>query len=1582
MDMSSASPSGALHEHLLALLDMSLAPRERQRRGEQLAREITSGAAAELRVRRAHEILVRAHNPSGLRSGRTALEVALADGPFLVDTFRLALRRRGLREMLLVHPVLRIERSAEGEATRIGEPDSPLEAFLYAEVPLVKDAEERSEIEAELREVFAEARATVVDYPRMVRAIRNHTAEIEFYGPQLPDPGRGPRAMNLLSWLADDNFVFQGYRRYRVARDGDDWSYAADAGSGLGILRGEDDSRFAEPVASRDLPDDIRSHLEDERIVFFDKSRRDSRVHRNGRLDTITIKMLDDDGRPVGMGKIVGLLTYNAIRARASEIPVISHRRHQVLDGIGAQPGSHTHKAAIEALDSLPVEFLFSFDVGEITTAVEHIIRAIERQQVEVYTACDPFSRAYFVSAILPRPSYDETLRVDLERLLVSRYRATYIDHRSTFVDDSAALIHFFCSSSTDIEASMLPELEEAVGARVARWRDRFETALLKEYPPERAYALADQYADALPESYRVVTEADDAVGDVECLETVRTEPARVELTFSRDTDLEPGGLPVATRRLKLFCVARPYLTDLLPLLGHFGLRVVDATLTEVPRVASDPLWIVTFRIEEFGADRAGDRNTEERILSALDAVLQGRMEGDPLNVLVLGAALEWRDVDWLRAHLAYGRQLGTGPELGFAAETLLRYPGATQSLVRLLRARFDPGLERDRGQEGARARAELENRRESIPTSAEDRVFAGLENTISAMLRANYDPALDQDVHEIAFKIDTTRVEGAPRPMPFVEIFVHSAEMNGVHLRGGPVARGGLRWSDRPQDFRSEILGLMKTQMVKNGLIVPVGSKGGFVLKRRYVDADERRQQADRLYARFVRLLLQLTDDLRGDDVVPPDRIVRYDGDDPYLVVAADKGTAHLSDVANAVAEEEGFWLGDAFASGGSEGYDHKREGITARGAWICVKRHFLELGTDVERDTFTFAGVGDMSGDVFGNGALLARRGQLVAAFNHQHVFLDPDPDPEVAWAERKRLFERSRSSWRDYDPGKLSAGGGVFDRNARSIPLSERIVERLGLDPSTQQMAGEELVRAILLMPVDLLWFGGIGTYAKGSSESDADVGDRANDSVRVNAAEIRARVVGEGANLGLTQLARVEYALAGGRINTDAIDNCAGVNLSDHEVNFKILAGVAERDGSLSRADREDLLRGCVEEACDAVLRDSTSQSRCLSLEEMRVAEDPDCFLQSAVYLSRTAGLDWKLEFLPEREELRARAASSSGPRGYTRPELSTLLGYMKMWVKRSLIESELLDSPVLEPLFTSYFPGALLERLPGAIDAHRLRREVTASCLCNFAIDQSGVGFVPELSAAAGASAAQVVGVYYTADQLLEAGGLRERIAAASISESQRLRAALRLEGVVRAAACGWIALEENPCPDRDLLSEHRAALSRVRELLPTALRGGEAERVRRADAELAELGLEPGVVAELARLPALVRSFGAVSIAVSTGVELERALDVHAAVGETTRIAWVLDRVERLRHADGWDRVAAVALHMEMLCVQRTLTGRALESASPTEPLAPMRRAFGHVLQRIDETAQHIEADDHGDLAPLAVLSQQIRRLC
>lgn len=1573
-DAAEAGGAKTLASFLSEQLESVVDPRELRRREPGLLDEIAGDALSLVEELAPGAIQVRVQNPGGKRRGRTTIEVLVADQVFLVDTFRLSLNRLELRLLLLLHPLLPVERDDDGSIARLGKSAVPRtrESYIYAEVPLVESRTRRDEIADELRRVMQSAQSVVADHLRMLDELHKHAEMLDSAAAGL-GVQRDQGLMGFLRWLADDNYIFVGYRHYRVRRRDEAWEVETDESSGLGVLRDEHGSRFAERVRGDDIPALVRARLDDERLVYFDKSRAEATIHRHGRLDSISIKIFDAEGLLVGFGRFVGMLTHKAIRTRPSAIPLLAQKQGLVLAAIGPEEGSHTYKAAIEAFDSLPVEFLFSREVREITDAVLSILSASEHHQVEVCVVPTTRDRSFFASVVLPRELYNEHLRHEIHELLVERHQASHVDDRSSFFDEDIALIHFFCSCTEPIDLGVLGELENDIRERAEPWASRLEKVLLASFPSDRAARLYEDYASAFPGEYRLATSPSQAALDIERIEQLRWNDSPVELRLSVSDEADER-----TARLKIYQIERPYLTDLLPVLDRFGVRVIDAGLTRIRNASCGASWIVTFRIEELSGYRRSGEGLEKRVLDGLRASLSGHIEQDSLNCLIQAAGLDWRSVDLLRAYLAYSRQLGSNVLRSVARNSLIRYPGATRALLRLFRARFDPATVGDREKAQAEAAKRLELERDPITTAGDDQVFAILTNLIESTVRTSF-YGRDETVgrHLIALKFAPERVEGMPSPRPWAEIYVHSARIEGVHLRGGPVARGGVRWSEREQDLRTEVLGLMKTQMVKNGLIVPVGAKGGFVLKQRIEDPEQLRSEVKRQYVRFISALLALTDNLVDGRVVPPERVIRHDGDDPYLVVAADRGTADLSDVANELAEARAFWLGDAFASGGSRGYDHKKEGITARGAWACVRRHFLELGIDVDRESYSVAGIGDMSGDVFGNGLLLARRGRLLAAFNHRHVFLDPDPDPDRSWHERKRLFELPRSSWADYDASFISHGGGVYERSAKRIDLSAEA--RHILDVDQKSLSGEELVRAVLRMPVDLLWNGGIGTYVKGALEEHARVGDRANDAVRIDARELGARVVGEGGNLGFTQLARIECALRGVSINTDALDNSGGVDLSDHEVNFKIMVAPCRADGSLSREERDALLRGCVDQASASVLAHNAAQSRCVSMDLLRDREDPERLSLVMQFLVESAGLDPAVEFLPDPESLRKRQLASDGARGFTRPELSILLGYTKMFVKREIVASDLPSRAALRSLLDAYFPQPMREEFAEAIGQHQLRTEITAMCLTNRVIDDAGVTLVPELVCALGTDPAQVVAAYYCADRIVAGERLRFDVAQQGSDEQARLRAELALSESVRQLAIALLGLERQGLIEAEELPRWSVGIRTLCDQTDVWASDEILRGVARQAGELETWGFARELSVELARLSGALGAAGALSLALRSGAGLLETAALHCRAGLETRITWLLEQLRHCARGDGWSRVAAEALSIELVEVQRQLTERLLREAD--DPLGHLRAANEASFSQIEATAARIDASGDRSLPSLTVLSQQIRRL-
>jgi glutamate dehydrogenase len=1511
--------------------------------------------------------------------GRTLLQLLQDDRPFLVDTTRLLLRRLELRERVFLHPILGVRRDARGRLLGIGDaPDAPRESFLHVEVsPRCEEPARLAELEAALRAAMEQVRRVTEDFPRMVAALREIEARVEQAGPRLtPDgPERARRVRTFLDWLVDGHFVFMGYRRYRLreAADGG-FEVQLEPGSGLGLFRADEDSALREPRRGSAVPEELRDVLADPRILVVGKSRIESPIHRAGRLDRLAITEYDERGRPVALAMLFGLFTSQALRTPGSKVPLLSKRLEQILRDEGVEPRSHRHRALFDAFDSAPLEALLGTDVEGVAALVREIVDAEGSKAARVVLRADRRARSLYAAVLLPRERYAEELRGELRALLAARTGATWVDDRASFIEEGTAVIHFFCTSSA--EALAVPEraaLEAEIQALTATWEERLFDALVARFGEAEGAALAARYEDAFPPELRAATDPRDAVRDVEALEALGAGERPVfSLFFAR------GEPPEEATTLRIFLPAARLLSDLLPVVDGFGIRVIDAQQVEVAPAGRAPVAVHALRVLPLGADQADLDAIAPRLTGALAAVLAGDVASDPLNGLVLGAGLDWREVDVVRAQLEYFLQIQGALTRPFVRTVLLENPLAVRLLVQLHEARLDPSVpEAERAAREEKLRRAFDGYRDRIPSLNEDRALAGLLSIVEATLRSNAFAA-PRGPHVLAFKVDPAKVAEIAAPRPYREIFVHSVELLGIHIRGGPVARGGLRWSDRQDDLRVEILGLMRTQMLKNGLIVPVGAKGGFVLRRPGLVPRESRARADAQYRVFVARLLDLTDDLdAAGAAVPPPGLVRRDGDDPYLVVAADKGTAHLSDTANEIAVARGFWLGDAFASGGSNGYDHKKYGITARGAWECARHHLAELGIDPERDAYSAVGIGDMSGDVFGNGLLLMRRVKLLGAFDHRHVFVDPDPDPAVAWAERQRLFEKPGSSWADYDPAKLSPGGGVFERGAKSIELAPAVRERLGLGPG--RLSGPDVIRALLALDVDLLWNGGIGTYVKASHESQADVGDRANDAVRIDAAQLRARIVAEGGNLGFTQAARVEAALAGVRIETDSVDNSAGVDLSDHEVNYKILLAPLVRAGKLGEDERNRAIHAAADDACASVLAHNRGQALALSLDELRARRSPGAFLRAIEDLCQAAELDPAGLRLPDAKALAARTTAG---RALVRPELAVLLGVAKLVARRALAASPWAASPYLEPLLQDYFPPAFRKEWPAAIGEHPLRREITALVVTNRLVDAGGVTLVPGLAGDLGASFADAAAAALLAEDVLDAPARRAALLALG-RPTPRITvygALLELDRGVRAAArylarSGALALEAAQ------VERLRTGLAGLQAQADRLLTPGElAEAAARRDVPVAD-GLPAELAAAVAAAGLADRGLNVLRACERTGATPLDAGRMLARMGEGTGILWLHQRLRAIDAGDPWDRMALADLRWELLDLQRALA----ESVLLAKPADPAAAADTFLTRHEPLLAQVRELQHEAGASPppsaLVVIASRLRAL-
>ncbi len=1519
---------------------------------------------------------VQVFNPSfeadGWEAPYTVVRLSLEDRPFIVDSVRAALRRAGVELFHMLHPIVAPVREGgevvgfdpkEGRAAR-----ESIEIYF---VERLEDEARRAQLEGEVARVLDDVLLATGDYGAMcdkARAMGDYLRGLRRKSAQGYYRERGEELEEyaaFVDWLEDDNFVFLGYREYDIKAVGGVRSLQVTPDSGLGILRKVRESAYQGPVPIAELSDGLRERVTGGRVLIVTKTNAEATVHRPARMDYVGIKKLSESWQVLGEQRFLGLFTSKAHSTPVDSIPILRRKLRQVLERDDAIPGSHDYKAIVSIFNSMPREELFWSDAEQLHRDIRTVIGLERERGVRLTVRPDPLGRGVGVMVIMPRESFNADVRRAVQSFLANRLAARHVDYNLAMGEDQAQVrFHFFFTTDLSPSDMDIKGLQREVAEIARSWDDELRERLVGAHGEREGRRLAEHYVSAFDPRYKADTGAALAVRDIANLERLEADAAAVDLF----NPVDERGDDAAT----LLRIYHPghgmVLSDVLPLLENLGFRVLE----QIPYLLSmgdGRLGIDVFRVQDASAAPVDVRGRRERLVHALQELLLGRAENDRLNRLVLYGDLSIRDVALLRAYQMDFAQLNAVTSRRFINDTLLAHPDVAGRLVAFFRARFDPASEGDRDAAQRAAGEAVLEALADVRSLPEDRTLRGLLDLMQATVRTNY----FQEEAAIAFKLDSGKVASMPQPRPMYEIAVAAPGVEGVHMRGGKVARGGIRWSDRPDDFRTEILGLMKTQMTKNAVIVPVGSKGGFVLKRPPDGQAALRAYVREQYQVFIRGLLDLTDNMVDGRAVHPDGLVIYDDDDPYLVVAADKGTATFSDLANEIAAEYGFWLGDAFASGGSHGYDHKEMGITARGTWECVGRHFHELGVDVASEPFTVVGIGDMSGDVFGNGMLYSDTMRLLAAFNHMHIFLDPDPDPAASFAERKRLFELPRSSWSDYDTALISEGGGVFERSAKSIALEAPVREMLGVEDET--MSGQDLVRAVLRMPVDLLWNGGIGTYVRASSERDADVGDATNDAVRLDATELRCRVVGEGGNLGFTQLARVEYARGGGRINTDAIDNSAGVDTSDHEVNLKILLQPLLRSGELSIQQRNRLLSDMTQEVAALVLRDNDQQSLALSLAERRSQGDLPLFESLIDDMAERGELNPRVEFLPTTRQMQERQRAGEG---LTRPELAVIMAYVKMTLYRGLLEADAVDDEHFRHYLLEYFPKAVRGRFEDGIAHHPLHREITATQVTNTVVDLLGPSFVHRAVRDSGADAIEVVRAALMALEILDARELAGHVKEVGSTlpahaEYEALHQLVRaVEGVV-----SWILFNDLAGTDTGaFVGAYRGPLAALRSGIEGFLPGPERRRFRARVKQLGKLGFGDATAGEIASMDYLPTSVGVIEVGRQTHTGLDEAALRFYALGERLGLGWLRDALGELSVAGTWEKIAAVGLVMDLREAQRRMAVAFIEARKQDAGLGAegfLQRQPG-LLRRYDQALNELREPGALTLAAAAVL--------
>ena len=1534
--------------------------------------------------RRKGQALTRIFNPTekehGYTSAFTFVEMVNDDMPFIVDSVAAAINRRNMMVHITVHPIIWLKRDDTGQITAVtnsNDKTAGAESFVRFAVDRETDAGETKRLHKEITKVLTDVRLAVRDWGKM-RQRMLETAGLLDKGPKGVDPLLRSESKALLEWMEDEHFTFLGYREYALSKRGQRMFLKAVTGTGLGILSRDD--RNAKAI---ELTPEMRRLTRSRDWLILTKANSRSTIHRPAFLDYVGVKVYDDDGNVIGERRFIGLLTSVAYSESPQNIPLLRHKVHKIFERAHVDASGHRGKALLHIINTYPREELFQSSVQDLARTAIGILNLQDRQRIKFFLRRDTFRRFFSCLVYIPREKYTTAIRRKVEALLLEAFGGISVDSSVQISDSALARVHLIVRTPEGERPRIsINHIEEQIADLVITWADRLRDELLMRFGPDVGARLYRAYRGVFPAGFQEDTEPREACSDVLQIDTMLRDGVFRGVNLYVPPDSAPGHM-----HLMVYSRDEPIaLSEALPVLEHMGVDVYTEHPYEVNLKTGERFWIQDFHLRHEGGAAVDIDAVSQRFEYCFLAVLRGEAENDGLNRLIVSAGLDCRQTALLRCYAKHILQLRLPFSQAYMEDVLVAHAGLTALLVRQFEVQFDPELsDTKRNREFTEIAAMVKRGVAKARNVDEDRILTAFAGGIDATLRSNYFQTIDgtdRPKPYISIKLDPARLPEIPLPRPHFEVFVYSPEVEGVHLRNGDIARGGLRWSDRREDFRTEVLGLMKAQVVKNTIIVPTGAKGGFFPKRAPED-DRAAIHANGVhcYKTFIRGLLDLTDNVVDGVVVTPERVVRRDGDDPYLVVAADKGTATFSDIANSISAEYGFWLDDAFASGGSAGYDHKGMGITARGAWEAVKRHFHELDINIQKQPFTVAGIGDMSGDVFGNGMLLSKKIKLVAAFNHRRIFLDPDPDTAASFRERRRLFRKPGSTWDDYDEALISKGGGVFSRQAKTIRLSNEA--RKLLDISEQSLQPNELIRAILKMPVDLLWNGGIGTYAKAGSESHSDVGDRSNDSVRVDADELRCKVIGEGGNLGFTQRARVEFSLRGGRINTDFIDNSGGVDCSDREVNIKILLSDAVKKKGLSRKKRDELLASMTDDVAGLVLRNNYLQTQAISMSERLSVARIDETARLIASLERTGLLNRDLEHLPHESEIEDRR---NRKQGFTRPELAIVLSYAKIDLYKGLIDSEetLEDFLQIDP--QRYFPPVLRRRYADLIPGHRLSRQILATLISNALVNRMGPAFVKRVQVDTGARIVTIARAYEVARIICRASPLLRTIESLDhkIPANAQLAMMFDVSRILRHT-CYWLIEHfDDELQIVNTVERLKDGMASIYTRSGTYL--SKASRVRNDNSEKAWIAM--GVPEKLAnRMSLLLVTRAALDIA---DIAAERKRDVI----ETARLYSVLNdalgmhllhnHAEDLKVSGRWQAMARSNLRDEFYRIRRDLALRLMTARSKrdSEEVADKwLQAHQEKIARFTQMIEEMNLRGDIDFATLSVAAKELRNL-
>ncbi len=1527
---------------------------------------------------------IRIYNPTleehSWQSQHTIVEIVTGDMPFLLQSVCMEINRHGFTNHLVIHPVFSFKRNPDGQLTGFAKAEdkgATQECLLHVEIDRQTSQAVIDLLERDLKQVLTDVSAATEDWEQCLDKMQQVIGELKARQPSSEYPL--DEGMEFLQWLHDDHFVFLGYREYELHGNGAH-GFKVISGTGLGILR-DSIASTTKGEHTNLLPDGVYKYLMKGSPLLITKATTRSTVHRPVFMDYIGVKQYDGHGNMCGEKRFLGLYSSSAYSCDLRNIPMINNKIQRLREQSAFKPNTYGARALYFILQSLPRDELFQAEDKTLFDCAMGVLQLQERQRVRVFVRHDVYGHFISLLIFVPRERYHTESRKKIQNILLGVFKGENVDFSVQLSESILARIHFIIHSSRGCcEQYDLPALEQKIVEALAEWKDGLQTELHNYFGEAKGNKLFYQYCESFSAAYREEVSTRTALLDIDKFEKLLASDLQADsLLYS---PLTASGQK--TLRFKLFSRGhQASLSRSLPMLENMGIKVCDERPYEIRKQDTEEiLWLHDFGLEYRIDSRDLDLgNLKPRFEEAFEQCWFEKTENDGFNALILKTGLNWRQVNLFRALYFYLRQIGITFSQSYVEATLMRNPQVVRLLLDFFNQRFDPELN-PQIKHSCDVSVPVEEAIERVSSLDEDRILRRYLNLIHAAVRTNYfaDAEDEQGIPFIAIKFDSSLINEIPSPVPYFEIFVYSPRLEGIHLRGGAVARGGLRWSDRREDFRTEILGLMKAQMTKNALIVPTGAKGGFVVKRLHEMADKEQaaQEGVNCYRIFIRGLLSLTDNRQASEYQKPVDVVCYDEDDSYLVVAADKGTARFSDYANQLAKEYDFWLGDAFASGGSAGYDHKAMGITARGAWESVKHHFNLLGLSTEHNPFTVVGIGGMIGDVFGNGMLLSQQIKLVAAFDHQYIFLDPDPDAELSFKERKRLFRLHKSSWKDYNPSLFSTGGGVFPRSLKSIPLSPQIKKRLDVD--NDSLPPHELIRAILCAPVDLLWNGGIGTYVKAGKESNLDVGDKANDAVRVNGRQLRCKAIGEGGNLGFTQRGRIEYAEHGGHCNTDSIDNSAGVDCSDHEVNIKILLNGLMRADDLTEKQRNQLLEEMTEEVAEKVLSNNYQQNQAITMIEQSSADELGDIRRLIKALERHGNLNRELESIPDDNLLEERRAQA---RGLSRPEVSVLLAYSKQLMKQELLEElDALNHSLFMKTLTAYFPAALQQKYPAEIGEHSLSREIVANCLVNQLINRMGMVLPYRLMEETGCNAVAVINIYslvcevFNINALLQELDFQQNHLNAKALES--LKVSLRKS--IERAVYWFIGKDE---AHSGTVSDAREYIEGIRTLATMVSTFMTPTEQRWID-EQVESFIHKGVAAEIAVnivvLDILYWCLDVVWLKKQTDSGLQDCATCFFKIIEEFDLFWLRQQINALPKNTVWEALARRTVRKEFdnVCCSLTIAVLRQPSLKVDDKMQKWLKASGKTVARYRKLIGQVKADNEIELEKITVLLKEL----